>query len=277
MTTAGADLLATIVAATRRIVEVRAGREPLARLMERAEQSASRPGVFRTALGRTDRVNVIAECKRRSPSRGVLRADYDAAAIARGYSAAGAAAISVLTEPTFFDGSLEDLARVREAVAVPLLRKDFIVSEYQLAEARAAEADAVLLIAGALAPAELARLQARAHELGLDALVEVHNGEELKAAVDAGAAIIGVNNRNLRTLAVDLDVSEELIARIPKGVTAVSESGIKTPEDIARFRGLGYHAFLIGERFMTTPDPGAALSELLQGTTKDTKDTKVRT
>jgi indole-3-glycerol phosphate synthase len=262
---ASADLLATIVAATRRIVEVRAGREPLARLMERAQRSASRPGVFRTALGRTDRVNVIAECKRRSPSRGVLRADYDAAAIARGYSAAGAAAISVLTEPTFFDGSLEDLARVREAVAVPLLRKDFIVSEYQLAEARAAEADAVLLIAGALAPDELARLLARAHELGLDALVEVHNGEELKAALDAGAAIVGVNNRNLRTLAVDLDVSEELIARIPKGVTAVSESGIKTPEDIARFRRLGYHAFLIGERFMTTEDSGEALRVFLSG------------
>jgi indole-3-glycerol phosphate synthase len=261
---AGADLLATIVAATRRIVEVRAEREPLARLVQRAERTARRPGVFRAALGGTDRVNVIAECKRRSPSRGVLRADYDAAAIARSYSAAGAAAISVLTEPTFFDGSLEDLVRVREAVDVPLLRKDFVVSEYQLAEARAAGADAVLLIAGALVPADLARLQARAHDLGLDALVEVHNGEELTAALGAGAAIVGVNNRNLRTLAVDLDVSEELIARIPKGVTAVSESGIKTPEDIGRFRRLGYHAFLIGERFMACADPGAELRGLLK-------------
>ena len=261
--TGGADLLATIVAATRRIVEVRAEREPLARLMERAERSARRPGVFQAALRRTDRINVIAECKRRSPSRGVLRADYDAAAIARSYSAAGAAAISVLTEPTFFDGSLEDLTRVREAVAVPLLRKDFVVSAYQLAEARLAGADAVLLIAGALAPAELAQLQTGALDLGLDALVEVHNGEELTAALEAGAAIVGVNNRNLRTLAVDLDVSEELIARIPKGVTAVSESGIKTPEDIARFRRLGYHAFLIGERFMACADPGAELRGLL--------------
>ena len=260
----GADLLATIVAATRRIVEVRAEREPLARLMERAEQVVSKPGVFRAALGRTDRVNVIAECKRRSPSRGVLRADYDAAAIGRAYSAAGAAAISVLTEPTFFDGSLEHLARVREAVTVPLLRKDFVVSAYQLAEARAAGADAVLLIAAALVPAELARLQARAHELGLDALVEVHNGDELAAALDAGAAIVGVNNRNLRTLAVDLAVSEELIARMPTGVTAVSESGIKTAEDIARFRKLGYHAFLIGERFMACADPGAELGRLLE-------------
>jgi indole-3-glycerol phosphate synthase len=231
--------------------------------MQRAERAVRRPGVFRAALGRTDRINIIAECKRRSPSRGVLRADYDAAAIAASYSAAGAAAISVLTEPTFFDGSLEDLARVREAVATPLLRKDFVVSEYQLAEARAAGADAVLLIAGALAPAELARLQARAHDFGLDVLVEVHDGEELSAALAAGAAIVGVNNRNLRTLAVDLDVSEELIARIPKSVTVVSESGIKTPEDIARFRQLGYHAFLIGERFMACADPGAELRGLL--------------
>jgi indole-3-glycerol phosphate synthase len=262
----GADLLATIVAATRRIVEVRAEREPLARLMQRAERAVSRPGVFRAALGRTDRVNVIAECKRRSPSRGVLRGDYDATAIAKGYSAAGAAAISVLTEPTFFDGSLEDLVRVRQAVTVPLLRKDFVVSEYQLAEARAAGADAVLLIAGALDSAELARLQTRASDLGLDALVEVHNGGELDAALDAGATMVGVNNRNLRTLAVDLDVSEELIARVPQGVTTVSESGIKTPKDIERFRRLGYHAFLIGERFMTCADPGVELWRLLEET-----------
>ena len=262
----GADLLATIVAATRRIVEVRAGREPLAQLMERAERVVRRPGAFRAALGRTDRVNVIAECKRRSPSRGVLRAEYDAAAIARGYSAAGAAAISVLTEPTFFDGSLEHLARVQEAVTVPLLRKDFVVSEYQLAEARAAGADAVLLIAGALTPAELTHLLARATDFDLDALVEVHNGEELTAALGAGAAVVGVNNRNLRTLTVDLDVSEQLVARIPKNVTAVSESGIKTAEDIVRFRKLGYQAFLIGERFMTCPDPGVELRRLLEET-----------
>ena len=175
-------------------------------------------------------------------------AEYDAVAIARGYSAAGAAAISVLTEPTFFDGSLDDLVRVRAAVDVPLLRKDFVVSEYQLIEARAAGADAVLLIVGALRPDELTRLLARAGELGFDALVEVHNHEELAAALDAGAAMIGVNNRNLRTLAVDLDVSGGSSARMPKGVTAVSESGIKSPADIERFIGLRY-TLLIGERF----------------------------
>ena len=264
-TTAGADLLATIVAATHRIVEVRAAREPIARLALRAERTDSRTGAFRAALSRAGRVNIVAECKRRSPSRGVLRADYDPVAIARGYSAAGAAAISVLTEPTFFDGSLDDLTRVRKAVDVPLLRKDFIVSEYQLMEARASGADAVLLIAGALRPPELTRLMARASHLCLDALVEVHSSDELMAALDAGANLVGVNNRNLRTLAVDLDVSEELIARIPQGVTAVSESGIKTPADITRFMALGYRAFLIGERFMTTEDPGAALRDLLKG------------
>ena len=210
----------------------------------------------------------------------MLRADYDPAAIARGYSGAGAAAISVLTEPTFFDGSLDHLVNVRAAVDCPVLRKDFIVSEYQLLEARAAGADAVLLIVGALQPADLARLLGKSGDFGLDALVEVHSRDELTVAVDAGAAIIGVNNRNLRTLTVDLDVSEELIARMPKGATAVSESGIKTPEDIARFRTLGYHAFLIGERFMTMEDPGEALRNLLDGarssTTRDTKDTKVK-
>jgi indole-3-glycerol phosphate synthase len=262
---AGADLLATIVAATRRIVEVRSSREPIATLSSRAERVVTRPGAFRAALARTDRVNVIAECKRRSPSRGVLRADYDPGTIARGYSAAGAAAISVLTEPTFFDGSLDHLATVRSLLDVPLLRKDFIVSEYQLLEARATGADAVLLIAGALPPAELTRLLKRAGDLGLDALVEVHNTDELTAALDAGADVIGVNNRNLRTLAVDLDVSEELIARIPKAVTAVSESGIKTPADIKRFRRLGYSAFLVGERFMACADPGQELRGLLEG------------
>ena len=278
MSTAGgaADLLSTIVAATRRIVDVRAERESLTRLAARAERIASRPGAFRAALSRHDRVNIIAECKRRSPSRGVLRPDYDPVAIARGYSAAGAAAISVLTEPTFFDGSLDHLAQVREAVELPLLRKDFIVSEYQLLEARAAAAHAVLLIAGALRPVELTRLLARSRDLGLDALVEVHTADELTAALDAGAVIVGVNNRNLRTLAVDLGVSEELIARIPKDVTAVSESGIKTPADITRFITLGYSAFLIGERFMTTQDPGAALGELLQTVIRATKDTKIR-
>jgi indole-3-glycerol phosphate synthase len=166
-----ADLLGTIVAATRRITEVRQEREPLAALVTRAGHRQPRPGVFTAALSRTDRVNVIAECKRRSPSRGVLRAEYDPVAIARAYTAAGAAAISVLTEPTFFDGALAHLEAVRAAVNTPLLRKDFIVSEYQLLEARAAGADAVLLIVAALSPTELRQLSKTAADLGLDILV----------------------------------------------------------------------------------------------------------
>ena len=260
-----ADLLATIVAATRRIVEVREEREPLAALSKRAEAVSACGGRFLAALSRADRVNVIAECKRRSPSRGVLRADYDAVSIARAYAEAGACAISVLTEPTFFDGALEHLVAVRTAVDLPLLRKDFIVSEYQLFEARAAGADAVLLIVGALQPAELVSLVARAAHLGLDAFVEVHDPDELAKAIDAGAGIIGVNNRNLRTLEVDVEASARLIAGIPAGVVAVSESGLRTVEDLVRLRSLGYRAFLVGERFMSERDPGMALRELLRG------------
>ena len=264
-----ADLLGTIVAATKRTVDVRAGRESLAQLRERVERIVAddrRPRAsFLEALSRRDRLNVIAECKRRSPSKGVLRAEYDPVTIARGYAAAGAAAISVLTEPTFFDGSLEHLAAVHSAVDVPALRKDFIVSEYQVLEARAAGASAMLLIVAALTPDELRTLSALAGQWGLDVLVEVHNAEELAVATGAGATIIGVNNRNLRTLEVDVKASETLIAQMPKGAVAVSESGLRTSDDLIRLRALGYQAFLVGERFMATADPGAALGELLAG------------
>jgi indole-3-glycerol phosphate synthase len=198
-------------------------------------------------------------------------------AIAIGYAEAGAAAISVLTEPTFFDGSLDHLTAVRAAVDVPVLRKDFVVSEYQLLEAKAAGADAVLLIVAALRPAELKVLHDHARRHGLDVLVEVHDATELAIAIDAGARVIGVNNRNLRTLAVDVHASENLIARMPADVIAVSESGLKSANDLVRLKALGYRAFLIGERFMTAADPGAALANLLEGcvNTEDTKDTKV--
>jgi indole-3-glycerol phosphate synthase len=275
---ASADLLATIVAATRRIVDVRQSLEPLTVLAERASAVPLRSGRFRAALARQDGVNIIAECKRRSPSRGVLRADYDPSAIAKEYAEAGAVAISVLTEPTFFDGSLDHLTAVRAAVDVPLLRKDFVISEYQLLEAKAAGADAVLLIVAALRPVELKVLHDHAARHGLDVLVEVHDAVELAIAIDAGARIIGVNNRNLRTLAVDVHASDELIARIPNEVIGVSESGLKTADDLRRLRTLGYRAFLIGESFMTALDPGKALRDLLDGgiDTKDTKDTKER-
>jgi len=270
-----ADLLATIVAATRRIVEVREQREPLADLRERAARTASPTGGFEAALRRTDGVNIIAECKRRSPSKGVLRADYDPVAIAQAYVEAGAAAISVLTEPTFFDGALEHLEAVRAVAAVPLLRKDFVVTEYQLHEARAAGADAVLLIVAALRPVELKVLHDHASRIDLDVLVEVHDATELAVAIDVGARIIGVNNRNLRTLDVDVHASETLIAQIPRDVVAVSESGLKSADDIKRLRQLGYGAFLIGEQFMTADNPGAALRQFVRDfDTTDTKDTE---
>jgi indole-3-glycerol phosphate synthase len=262
---ASADLLATIVAATRRIVDVRQHAEGRADLEKRAMAVSPQTGRFQAALGRTDRVNIIAECKRRSPSRGVLRADYNPVAIAAAYADAGAAAISVLTEPTFFDGELEHLRAVRVAVDVPLLRKDFIISEYQLLEARAVGADAVLLIVAALRPVELKVLHDHALRLGLDVLVEVHDTKELSIAADAGARIVGVNNRNLRTLEVDVRASEDLIREMPAGVVAVSESGLKTAADLERLRMMGYRAFLVGERLMMAEDPGRELRRVLGG------------
>jgi indole-3-glycerol phosphate synthase len=189
---------------------------------------------------------------------------YDPIEIARDYQDAGAAAISVLTEPTFFDGALEHLQEVRGAVTVPVLRKDFIVDEYQLLEARAAGADAALLIVAALGDDELGRLSSAAADLGLAALVEVHDVEECERALAAGARVVGVNNRNLRTLEVDLNASDAIAGMLPSDVVAISESGLKTPDDLSRMRSLGYHAFLMGERFMTEPRPGEALSALLR-------------
>lgn len=242
---------------------MRREREPAPVLERRAAAASPRGTAFEEALSRPSRRNVIAECKRRSPSRGVLAADYDPVAIARRYEQGGAAAISVLTEPTFFDGALAHVAAVRAAVSLPLLRKDFVVDEYQLLEARAAGADAALLIVAALEQAELVRLHAEALALGLAALVEVHDEEELTRAADAGARLVGVNNRNLRTLQVDVDASSRLAALLPTGVAAVSESGLRTREELDRLAALGYSAFLIGERFMLDPDPAAAIAQLI--------------
>jgi indole-3-glycerol phosphate synthase len=259
------DLLRAIVDATRRVVELRREREPDAAVERRA--AAGRPDGFRfeRELGMPNRVNVVAECKRRSPSKGVLAADYDPVALARRYEQGGAVAISVLTEPSFFDGSLEHLSALRQAVSLPLLRKDFVIDEYQLLEARAAGADAVLLIVAALGQSDLVRLQQRAWDLGLAALVEIHDDEELERAVDGGARVIGVNNRNLRTLAVDVDASFRLADKMPRSVVTVSESGLRTREDLERLAAAGYRAFLIGERFMTAADPAAALQALIHG------------
>jgi indole-3-glycerol phosphate synthase len=257
------DLLEAIVAATRTRVASARQREPRASLERRALARQPLAGTFVERLSRPGAVNIIAECKRRSPSRGVLRMAYDPVAIAQGYERAGAAAISVLTEPGFFDGSLEHLEAVRQLVRVPLLRKDFIVDEYQLLEARASGADAILLIVSALNDVELAALAKAAADLELAALVEVHSIHECRRAVEAGARIIGVNNRNLRTLQVDLTASRDIARAIPAGAIGISESGLKTPADLQTMKSLGYQAFLMGERFMIEPDPGAALATLL--------------
>lgn len=257
------DLLAAIVSATRTRVAASRERESYSALERRALSRPSRPTAFVDAVSRPNRINVIAECKRRSPSRGVLRAAYDPIEIARDYERGGAAAISVLTEPSFFDGTLDHLHAVRAVVGIPLLRKDFIIDEYQLLEARAAGANAALLIVAVLNDADLTRLSAAARDLDLGALVEVHTVDECERALAASARIIGVNNRNLRTLEVDLNASEAIAAMLPSEVIAISESGLKTPADLERFRSLGYRAFLMGERFMVEPRPGEALEQLL--------------
>lgn len=254
-------LLDAVVAAARRAADERENRVPVDRL-EAALADRPRAALgFKASLSEPG-VRIVAECKRRSPSRGVLRADYDPVSIAQDYASAGAAAISVLTEPTFFDGSLEHLRRVRAAVTVPLLRKDFIVTPYQIVEAAAAGADAVLLIVAALDDRDLVALTSTAKACGLDVLVEVHDRTELDRAVAAGADVIGVNSRNLRTLTVSTDVLDELGAVMPSGIVAVAESGIKSADDVSRLRAVRYDAFLIGERFMAAPHPGEALAAL---------------
>ena len=259
------DLLATIVGATRCAVSQRAIDRPEADVMIEASQIQPNGKRFRAVLETPGVVNVIAECKRRSPSQGIIRSNYSPERIAISYQQAGASAVSVLTEPTFFDGSLDHLRAVREAVDLPVLRKDFIVTRYQLLEAVAAGADAVLLIVAALDDRELRSLASQAQTLGLAILVEVHNRKELQRAVDAGARIIGVNNRNLHTLKVDLDATRMLIEEMPRDVIGVAESGLQTASDLTELGRLGYSAFLIGEVLMRNPDPGEKLKELLGG------------
>ena len=257
------DVLAAILAATRAVVETRKTACPRERLAAAAADRHPDGRRMIERLARPASLNVIAECKRRSPSRGVLRADYDAAAIAARYEASGAAAISVVTEPTFFDGSLDDLGDVRERVGLPVLRKDFVIDEYQLVEARAAGADAVLLIVSALDDERLRALHEGARALGLVALVEVHSREELDRALALSPELVGVNSRDLRTLRVDLGAALDLVDAIPDDVTAVAESGLSRHEDLRRFRDRGCDAFLVGERLVASPDPGRALGELL--------------
>lgn len=256
-------ILDTIVAYKRTELETRRSRVPRAEL-ERAAAAAPPCRSLADAL-RAESTNprIIAEVKKSSPSRGVIRADFDPAAIARAYARKGAVALSVLTDEHFFMGSTEYLRTVRDLVDVPVLRKDFVFDAYQLVETRAIGADAVLLIVAVLGDALLGRMLETARALGLEALVEVHTRDELRVATAAGAAIIGINNRNLQTFETSLETTLGLAADVPGDVVLVSESGINDRADIACLQQAGVDAFLIGEAFMRAPDPGAALAGLL--------------
>jgi indole-3-glycerol phosphate synthase len=235
--------------------------EPVLRI---AAGKADAPRDFAGALAR-DQVNVIAEIKKASPSAGVLRRDFDPAALARGFEGAGAAVLSVLTEEENFQGALAHLRDARAAVGLPVLRKDFIVEAWQVWEARAANADSFLLIAAALDNETLAELLALGRELGMEPLVEVHTADELERVLAAGARIIGVNNRNLHTLEVRVETSLDLVEMIPQDCIAVSESGLRSAQDLRQLRAAGFDAFLIGESLMREADPGAALTRLIDG------------
>lgn len=225
------------------------------------------------SVRRKGAVSVIAEVKRRSPSKGVLREDLDPAALALAYRDGGAVAISVLTDVPFFDGSVEDLRAARLAAQLPVLRKDFVIEEYQLYEARVMLADAALVIVRLLEPNQLADYLALAREdLQLATLVEVHTEKELETALDAGAALIGINNRDLEDFTVSLETTERLRPLIPEGITIVSESGISGREDMVRLRHLGVHAALVGEELVTSTDPAARIRTLLGETHGDSRN-----
>ena len=219
---------------------------------------------FRSAL-ESKQPAIIAEVKKASPSAGVIAENFDPAAIASSYEQGGAAALSVLTDQQFFQGSLEHLDEARQATRLPVLRKDFTLDRYHLLEAAAAGADAVLLIVAALPNFQLRELLEQAEELDLEALVEVHSEDELYRAIDVGASLIGINNRNLKTLEVSLETSLQLAAKVPPSALWISESGIRTPEDMRRLMDAGCRAFLIGESLMKQANPGVALANLIEG------------
>lgn len=251
------DLLSQIIVSKRRRIEAVKGVTPLERLHQMAEETRTlaRRHALLAAFKNNVSISIIAEFKRRSPSKGVIRENADAAATARGYESGGAAAISVLTEEDYFEGSLADLRAVRAAVSIPILRKDFIVDEYQVYESAAAGADALLLIVAALDDAKLAALlRLTEEEFGMDALVEVHTREELDRATAHGAKLIGVNNRDLRTFEVSTATSVELAKFAPANVVLVSESGL-TPDEVRKLKAVGYQGFLVGEALMRARDP----------------------
>jgi indole-3-glycerol phosphate synthase len=260
----GADILQRILAVKAREVEAAKMHAPLSQVRAEA-QAADAPRGFAAAIARRiaqGQAAVIAEIKKASPSKGVLRENFDPATIAASYAAHGAACLSVLTDREFFQGAADYLVAARAASPLPVLRKDFLIDEYQVFEARAMGADCILLIVAALRPPRLRALAALAGELGMDVLVEVHDGEELDAALALDTPLIGINNRDLRSFEVRLGTTLELLPRIPPDRQVITESGILAREDVSLMREQGVHAFLVGEAFMRAEDPGMALSRL---------------
>ena len=258
-----AEILATIAAHVREVIAVRQRDLPLSALRERILYGAPTRG-FAKALTCSGR-HIVAEVKKASPSKGLIRANFDPVAIAKDYAAHGASAISVLTEERFFQGDLAYLEQIHGNVTVPLLRKDFILHPYQLVEAKSYGADAVLFIAAMLDDQLMGELRHQATELQMDSLVEVHSETELESALHAGAQLVGINNRDLKTFAVSLATTERLAPLLPADAVAVCESGIDNLEQIRRVESLGIHAFLIGESLMRASSPGVKLGELLNG------------
>jgi indole-3-glycerol phosphate synthase len=258
------DILQRILAVKREEIAAARAREPYAALLARAQACTDRrdfAGALRAKIA-AGHAAVIAEVKKASPSKGVLRADFDPAAIGASYAHGGAACLSVLTDVQFFQGAPEYLGAARQASGLPALRKDFIVDEYQVAEARAWGADCILLIVAALDLPRLRDLEAAAQALGMDVLVEVHDAAELNLALQLKTPLLGINNRNLRTFEVTLRTTLDLLPRIPPDRLVITESGILAPADVATMRGAGVHAFLVGEAFMRAADPGAELARL---------------
>ena len=258
------DILQRIVEVKRDEIAAARPKRSAADLQDIARaQSAPRgfAAAMRAHIGRGDAA-VIAEVKKASPSKGVLRADFDPAAIAASYAKHGAACLSVLTDVQFFQGHADFLAQARAACALPVIRKDFMIDPYQVVEARAMGADAILLIAACLGDGQMGELEAAAFEQGLDVLVEVHDGDELDRALRLKTPLVGINNRNLRTFEVTLQTTLDLMAAVPPERLLVTESGILAQSDVAKMRAAGVHAFLVGEAFMRAPDPGVALEAL---------------